>query len=139
MTKTILKRFFWQNIICRFGVPRKKIVDSARQFDCHIFMDFYHQMGVKAAFASVYHPQPNGVVERTNALIFFTIKKVIEDQPKGKWVEELLRTIRSHNTFVSTNFTPFKLQKDEEIATTEEIKALQCQNKAGGHLQPHRS
>jgi hypothetical protein len=25
-----LKRFFWQNIICCFGVPRKIIVDNAK-------------------------------------------------------------------------------------------------------------
>jgi hypothetical protein len=50
------KRFFWQNIICHFGVPRKITVDNGKQFDCHIFKDFCHHMGVKAAFASVYHP-----------------------------------------------------------------------------------
>jgi hypothetical protein len=40
-----LKRFFWKNIICHFGVPRNIIVDNAKQFDCHIFKDFYHQTG----------------------------------------------------------------------------------------------
>jgi hypothetical protein len=25
-----LKRFFWQNIICRFGVPREITVDNAK-------------------------------------------------------------------------------------------------------------
>jgi hypothetical protein len=28
-----LKRFFWQNIICRFGVPRKITVNNAKQFE----------------------------------------------------------------------------------------------------------
>jgi hypothetical protein len=37
-----LKRFFWQNIICHIGVPRMVTVDNAKQFDCHIFKDFYH-------------------------------------------------------------------------------------------------
>jgi hypothetical protein len=82
-----LRRFFWQNIICHFRVPRKITVDNAKQFNCHIFKDFCHQMGVKAAFASVYHPQPNGVVEKANALIFTAIKKILENQPKGKWAE----------------------------------------------------
>jgi hypothetical protein len=35
-----LKRFFRQNIICHFKVPRKITVDNAKQFDCHIFKDF---------------------------------------------------------------------------------------------------
>jgi hypothetical protein len=81
---TGLKRFFWQNIICHFGVPRKIIVDIAKQFDRHTFQDFYHQMGVEVAFTSVYHPQSNGAVEKANTLIFTTIKKILEDQPKGK-------------------------------------------------------
>jgi hypothetical protein len=51
-----LRRFFLQNIICRFMVPRKITVDNAKQFDCHVFKNFCHQMGVKVAFASVYHP-----------------------------------------------------------------------------------
>jgi hypothetical protein len=50
-----LKRFFWQNIICHFGVPKEITVDNVKQFNCHIFKDFCHQMGVKAAFTSVYH------------------------------------------------------------------------------------
>jgi hypothetical protein len=68
-----LKIFFWQNIICHFRVPQKKIVDNTKQFNCHIFIDFGHQMGVKTAFASVYHPQSNRVVERANTLIFSAI------------------------------------------------------------------
>jgi hypothetical protein len=42
------KRFFWQNIICRFGVPREITVDNAKQFDYHLFKDFCYQMGVEA-------------------------------------------------------------------------------------------
>jgi hypothetical protein len=51
-----LKRFFWQNIICRFGVPREITVNNTKQFDCHLFKDLCYQMGVKATFASMYHP-----------------------------------------------------------------------------------
>jgi IS30 family transposase len=59
-------------------VPREITVDNAKQFDCHLFKDFCYQMGVKAAFASVYHPQSNGAVEKANALIFTAIKKIQE-------------------------------------------------------------
>jgi hypothetical protein len=36
-------------------------------------------MGVEAAFASVYHPQSNGIMEKASALIFSAIKKILED------------------------------------------------------------
>jgi hypothetical protein len=81
-------------------------------------------MGVEAVFTSVYEPQSNGAMERANALIFSAIKKILEDQPKGKWVEELPRAIWSHSTSVSraTNFMSFKLLYGEELATLEGIK-----------------
>jgi hypothetical protein len=75
-------------------------VDNAKQFDCHIFKDFCHEMGVEAAFALVYHPLSNGAVKKANALIYIAIKKILESQPKGKWVEELPRVVWSHNTYV---------------------------------------
>jgi transposase InsO family protein len=59
-------------------VPREITVDNAKQFDWHLFKDFCYQMVVEAAFASVQHPQSNGVVERANTLIFTAIKKIIE-------------------------------------------------------------
>jgi hypothetical protein len=106
-----LKRFFWQNIICRSRVLRKITIDNTKQFDCHLFKDFCHQMGVGAAFTSIYHPRSNGALEKVNTLIFTAIKKILEDQPKGKWVEELSRAVWSHNISIcrATKFTPFKL------------------------------
>jgi hypothetical protein len=106
-----LKTIFWQNIICRFGVPRKITIDNAKQFDYHIFKDLGHKMGVEIAFTSVYHPQCNSAVEKTNALIFLARKKILEDQLKGKWAGELSRVVWSHKTSIyrATNFTPFKL------------------------------
>jgi hypothetical protein len=75
-------------------------------------------------FTSVYHPQSNGAVERANGLIFSGIKKWLFDQKKGKWVDELLKVIWSHNTTVSraTGFTPFCLLFGTEAMTPEEIK-----------------
>jgi hypothetical protein len=133
-----LKRFFWQNIICRFGVPRKITVDNVKQFDYHIFKDFCHQMGVKPAFTSMYHPQSNDLVEKANTLIFSAIKKILEDQPKGKWVEELPRVVWSHNTSVcrATKFTPFKLLYDKELVTPEEIKLRSARIKAEAIYNP---
>jgi hypothetical protein len=126
-----LKRFFWQNVICHFEVPRKITVNNTKQFDCHIFKDFCHQMGVEAAFVSVYHPQSNEVVEKVNALIFTTIKKILEDELKGKWVEELPSAVCSHNTSVcrAMKFTPFKLLYREGIVTPVEMKLCSARTK----------
>ena len=55
-------------------------------------------MGTKVIFASVYHPQSNGAVERANGIIFGSIKKCLFDQKMGKWADELPKVIWSHNT-----------------------------------------
>ena len=75
-------------------------------------------------FASVYHPQSNGAVERTNGVIFTGIKKCLFDQKKGKWVDELPKVIWSHNTFETrtTKFTPFRLLYGAEAMSPEELK-----------------
>ena len=84
----------------------------------------HQQLGTKLCFASVYHPQSNGTVERANGVIFAGIKKNITELPKGKWIDELPRVIWSHNMTESRTmkFTPFKLLYGEEAVTPEEIK-----------------
>jgi hypothetical protein len=78
---------------------------------------------MKVAFASVYHPQSNGAVERANSLIFDAIKKIL-DKKKGKWAEVMPTVIWSHNTIVcrAINFTPFYLMYGAEAILLEEIK-----------------
>jgi hypothetical protein len=88
-----------------------------------MFKDFCQQVRTKVAFTSVYHPQSNRVVERANALIFETIKKILEREKKGKWAEVMPRAVWSHNTIVyrATNFTPFRLLYGAEAVLPEEI------------------
>jgi hypothetical protein len=119
-----IKKFFWQNIICHYSVPRRIIVDNAKYFDNAIFRDFCEQIGTKVAFTSVYHPHSNGAVERANSLIFEAIKKILEGKKKGKWVEVMPTVVWSHNTIVCrvTNFTPFWLMYGAEAVLPEEIK-----------------
>jgi transposase InsO family protein len=52
--------------VCRFGVPHEVTVDNGKQFDSTDFKEFCTYLGTKLCFASVYHPQSNGAVERAN-------------------------------------------------------------------------
>jgi hypothetical protein len=93
ITSKTAQKFFWQNIVCRFGVPSELTVDNGKQFDSEDFRDFCFSIGTKLAFTSVYHPQSNGVVERANGKIFTTIKKRLLDDKKGKWADQLLEAV----------------------------------------------
>jgi hypothetical protein len=36
ITSATIQKFFWQNIVCRFGVPHEVIVDNGKQFDSQL-------------------------------------------------------------------------------------------------------
>jgi hypothetical protein len=40
ITSKTAQKFFWQNIVCQFGVPSELIVDNDKQFDSQDFKDF---------------------------------------------------------------------------------------------------
>jgi hypothetical protein len=77
-----IKRFFWHNIVCRYGVPRHITVDNVKYFDDAMFKEFCQQIGTKVAFALVYHPQSNRAVEKANCLIFQAMKKYWRERRK---------------------------------------------------------
>jgi transposase InsO family protein len=124
ITSAIVQNFFWQNIVCRFGVPKAITVDNGTQFDAKTFKTFCSQIGTKIHFASVRHPESNGLVERANGIITTGIMKSIFNQPKGKWSDELIKVVWNHNTVVSRSkgFTPFKLLFGDEAITPEEAR-----------------
>jgi hypothetical protein len=125
ITSVTVQKFFWQNIVCRFGVPKAITVDNGTQFDAEAFREFCEQIGTKVHFASVRHTESNGLVERANGIIMTGIIKLIFNQPRGKWPDELIKVVWSHNTTISrsTGFTPFKLLFGDEAITPEEAKA----------------
>jgi transposase InsO family protein len=125
ITSVTVQKFFWQNIVCRFGVPKAITVDNGTQFDAETFKDFYDQIGTKIHFASIRHPESNGLVERANDIIMTGIMKLIFNQPRGKWPDELIKLVWSHNTTISrsTSFTLFKLLFGDKAITLEEAKA----------------
>jgi hypothetical protein len=124
MSSASIKKFFWQKIICCYGVPRHITIDNTKYFDNAMFKDFYQQIRMKVAFTSVYHPQSNGAVERAYSLIFEAIKKILEGEKKGKRAEALPTVVWSHNTTVcrATNFTLFRFMYGPEAVLPKEIK-----------------
>jgi hypothetical protein len=127
ITSVTVQKFFWQNIVCRFGVLKAITVDIGTQFEVEAFKDFCDRIGMKIHFASVRHLESNGLVERANGIIMTGIMKLIFNQPRGKWSDELIKVAWSHNTTASrsTGFTPFKLLFGDEAITLEEAKAGQ--------------
>jgi hypothetical protein len=138
ITSATIKKFFWQNIICRYGFLQQITVDNAKYFDCDMFKDFCHQVEMKVVFAFIYHPQSHRVVERANALIFETIKTILEGEKKGKLAMVMPTTMCCHNMMVyrATNVTPLRLLFRVEAVLPKEIKHRSFSQQWRQHLVP---
>ena len=74
-------------------MPKAITVDNGTQFDAETFKKICGQIGTKIHFASVRHPESNGLVERANKIIITGIMKSIFNLPKGKWPDELVKVV----------------------------------------------
>nr|GEX08543.1 reverse transcriptase domain-containing protein [Tanacetum cinerariifolium] len=66
ITGSQVKKFVWDNIVCRFGLPREIVSANGKQFNDNPFKDWCDKLNITHQFASVKHPQSNGLVERVN-------------------------------------------------------------------------
>ncbi|KAL0436078.1 UNVERIFIED_CONTAM: Gag-Pol polyprotein [Sesamum radiatum] len=85
--KEVMK-FIWQNIICRFGLPRVLIADNGTQFQGGKLKSWLEELKIRQLFTSVNNPQANGQAEVTNRIILQQLKTRL-GEAKGNWVHEL--------------------------------------------------
>nr|GFA74195.1 reverse transcriptase domain-containing protein [Tanacetum cinerariifolium] len=95
ITSGQVKKFVWDNIVCRFGIPREIISDNGKQFADNPFKDWCDKLKITQSFASVKHPQSNGLVERANRSLGEGIKVRLGEGNKN-WVEELPHVLWAH-------------------------------------------
>nr|GEY87969.1 reverse transcriptase domain-containing protein [Tanacetum cinerariifolium] len=69
--------------------------DNGKQFADNPFKDWYDKLNITQRFASVKHPQSNGLVERVNRSLGEGIKARLGEGNKN-WVEELLHILCAH-------------------------------------------
>ncbi|GJR42172.1 reverse transcriptase domain-containing protein [Tanacetum coccineum] len=102
ITGNQVKKFVWDNIVCRFGLPREIISDNGKQFSDNPFKDWCDKLNITQRFASVKHPQSNGLVERENWSLGEGIKERLGEGNKN-WVEELPHVLWAHHTMIKSS------------------------------------
>ena len=115
-------------------------IDNGTQFEAEAFQEFCQSIGTRLHFASVRHPQSNGAVDHANGEIFLGVSKRLVNLKKGKWVEEMMKVVWSHNTSESrtTGFTPFRLLFGEEVVLPEEVMHGSLRTKTNGNNKAER-
>ena len=117
-----VKRFVWQNVVTRFGVPKILISDNGTQFDGRLFRGFCEDLKIEFYNSTPAYPQSNGQAEASNKTILDGLKKRLE-KAKGKWAEELPSVLWAYRTTPrrSTGETPFALAYGMEAVIPLEV------------------
>ncbi|XP_059073239.1 uncharacterized protein LOC131874041 [Cryptomeria japonica] len=90
-SRTIIN-FLIDNVITRFGVTMRLIMDNAVNFRSEEFTDFCKTYGIIISHASLYHPQSNRLAESSNKSLMKSIKRTL-GQKKKAWDSKLKMAI----------------------------------------------
>ncbi|KAK3881936.1 hypothetical protein Pcinc_013660 [Petrolisthes cinctipes] len=120
-----------RSFIHRWGKPGRILSDQGREFCASVNDELCKAYGIKRSVTSAYHPQTNGLAERTNRTLKTRLAKLcntkISDWPD--YLEEVAYSMRTQKQ-KSTGFTPYHLmfgrqhrpidQDDMELEVEEE-------------------
>nr|GEX43949.1 reverse transcriptase domain-containing protein [Tanacetum cinerariifolium] len=121
-TNNQIKKFVWDNIVCRFGLPGEIISNNEKRFKDNPFKDWCEKLNISQHFASVKHPQTNGLVERANRSLEEGIKARLEKRSED-WMEEVSHVLWAHHTMIKSGNgdTSFSLTYRTEAVIPAEI------------------
>lgn len=93
-----------------FGVPCKLQTDGASYFTGRVFRDFVNQLGLAHSVSSPYHPESQGVLERSHRTLKATLTKLGLENASS-WDEDLPYVLfcMRDTPSSSTGFSPFEL------------------------------
>ncbi|CAM5137915.1 unnamed protein product [Eretmochelys imbricata] len=107
-------------IFSQMGFPKKVLTDQGSNFMSALLQCLWEKCGVWHDWASAYHPQSSGLVERFNGTLKMMLKTFMNQHPQDwdKYLPHLLFTYREVPQ-ESTGFSPFKLGLDLDLMRDE--------------------
>nr|GEW10155.1 protein NYNRIN-like [Tanacetum cinerariifolium] len=126
-----VKKFVWDNIVCRFGIPGEIISDNGKQFRDNPFKDWCDKLNITHRFASVKHQQSNELVEKANRSLREGIKSRLGEGNKN-WVEELphIEMPTYHTAAVDVVNNDEELRLNLDLLEERRERAAICEAKA---------
>ena len=109
-------RAFFDNWICRYGVPERIHTDQGTQFESAVFSKMLDLLKIHRSRTTPYRPQANGKVERFNRTMISWLRKAVDDDPV-KWELMLPAIMMAYRSTISrpTGFTPYRLVFGREM------------------------
>jgi len=112
-----------EKIVFRHSCPRENVVDRGRQFISNLMKEHAEKSKYKICYTAKYHPQSNGITERTNKTLKSILKKYIEPN-QTDWDVKLLAAVFAYNItrHEATQFCPFYLLYGHEARIPADIE-----------------
>jgi hypothetical protein len=73
-TNSVVINLLEENILSRFGCPRKIVTDNAQAFKSMVMVNFCQKYNIVLGHSTAYYPQGNGLVESSNKSLITIIK-----------------------------------------------------------------
>ena len=110
-------KIIFSEIFARYGAPRVLVSDRGKSFMSTLVLSLCEVFNVTRHHTSSYHPQTNGLVERTNSTLIKSFRAYC-DKDQNNWPRKLpgiLMAIRNSPATQSTEFSPFHLLFGREM------------------------
>ena len=135
VTRNLVIRFIKKEIICRYGLSGKIIMDNAINLNNKMMMEMCGDFKIQHHNSTPYKPKMNGAVEAANKNIKKIIQKMIVSYKD--WHEMLPFALHGYRTSVrtSTGATPFSLVYEMEVILPFEVEILSLRILAESNLK----
>ena len=109
-TATTIGDLIYANIICRYGPPKQLLSDRGANFLSRIVARLCDLFSIEKINTTAYHPQCNGLVERTNGTLIKLIRKLIVAKPQ-EWDGHLPAALFAYRTTpnATNRVSPYEL------------------------------
>ncbi|GJT36915.1 reverse transcriptase domain-containing protein [Tanacetum coccineum] len=127
-----VKKFVCDNIVCRFGLPGEIVSDNENQFRDNPFKDWCEKLCIRQCFASVTHPQANGLVERANRSLGEGIKARLDERSKDSVIPAGIGmpTLRTTEVDLTKNDEALEINLDLIEEKREQAAIQEAKSKA---------
>ena len=109
-TAKTIDKFLYGGYISIFWALARLLSDRGTSFTSSIIEELCKILGVQQLWTTPYHPQTNGLVERSHQMIMHMIGKLGEDK-KTNWPSHLAEIVHAFNATQSavTGYSPHYL------------------------------
>ena len=103
-------RVLYEKIFVHYGFPRRLHSDNGPGFTSELMAELKELCGIDASFTSPYHPEGNGLTERSNQTIQRMLR-VLESEKKSSWPKHLSTLMFFYNStrHASTHCIPYEV------------------------------